>query len=84
MLPDETTESVRTLLPPPWGALAPLIAESEAEARPHFDVLLLRTDTAAAARFYERLGYAALPPGGRATHRRALPEGPGEAPGGVP
>jgi GNAT superfamily N-acetyltransferase len=49
-----------------------LLAALEAAARPHFDVLLLRTDTAAAARFYERLGYAPLAPGGTATHRRVL------------
>jgi GNAT superfamily N-acetyltransferase len=42
-----------------------------AEARPHFGVLLLRTDTPAAARFYETLGFAAvaLP---YATHRMLL------------
>jgi GNAT superfamily N-acetyltransferase len=42
-----------------------------AAARPHFGVLLLRTDTPAAARFYEALGFApvALP---YATHRMAL------------
>ena len=40
-------------------------------ARPHFDVLQLRTDTGAAARFYEGVGFtpAALP---HATHRRGL------------
>ena len=42
-----------------------------AAARPHFGVLLLRTDTPAAARFYETLGFAAvaLP---YATHRMVL------------
>ncbi len=42
-----------------------------AAARPHFDVLQLRTDTPAAARFYEALGFAAvaLP---HATHRMVL------------
>lgn len=47
-------------------------------ARPHFDVLRLRTDTPAAARFYERLGFtpAPLP---HATHLRVL-RGSGDTP----
>jgi GNAT superfamily N-acetyltransferase len=48
-----------------------LVERLVALARPHFDVLQLRTDTAAAARFYERLGFtrSALP---HATHQRVL------------
>lgn len=49
-----------------------LIAALEAHARGHFTALVLRTDTEAAARFYEALGYAPLAPGGTATHRREL------------
>ena len=48
-----------------------LIAALEAHARAHFTTLVLRTDTEAAARFYETLGYERLPPGGTATHRRS-------------
>lgn len=40
-------------------------------ARPHFDVLTLRTDTEAAARFYEALGFAPVA-GSDHTHRLAL------------
>ncbi len=54
------------------GVGAGLIAALEAHARGHFTALVLRTDTEAAARFYEALGYAPLPPGGTATHRREL------------
>ena len=50
-----------------------LVAALEAHARGRFSSLVLRTDTEAAARFYSRLGYQALPPGGTATHRRDLP-----------
>jgi GNAT superfamily N-acetyltransferase len=48
-----------------------LVDSLVAAARPHFGVLLLRTDTPAAARFYETLGFApvALP---YATHRMVL------------
>ncbi|MEW5928634.1 MAG: GNAT family N-acetyltransferase [Gemmatimonadota bacterium] len=35
-----------------------LVAALVEAARPHFDVLQLRTDTEAAARFYEALGFA--------------------------
>ncbi|MET0395751.1 MAG: GNAT family N-acetyltransferase [Longimicrobiaceae bacterium] len=42
-----------------------------AAARPHFGVLLLRTDTPAAARCYEALGFAAVA-SPHATHRMAL------------
>ncbi len=42
-----------------------------AAARPHFGVLLLRTDTAAAARFYEALGFAPVS-SPHATHRMVL------------
>jgi GNAT superfamily N-acetyltransferase len=44
-----------------------------------YGALVLRTDMAAAARFYEALGYAPLPAGGTATHRRRLPT-PGTGP----
>lgn len=57
------------------GVGARLIAALEEHARRHFTALVLRTDTAAAARFYEALGYAPLPPGGTATHRRDLTPG---------
>ena len=49
-----------------------LLAALEAHARGHFRALVLRTDAAAATRFYVALGYAPLPPGGTATHRREL------------
>ena len=49
-----------------------LMAALEAGAPAAFDALVLRTDTAAAARFYEALGYARLALPGSATHRRAL------------
>ena len=49
-----------------------LMAALEAYARGHFSALTLRTDTEAASRFYAALGYESLPPGGPATHRRAL------------
>lgn len=42
-----------------------------AAARPRLGVLLLRTDTAAAARFYEALGFEAVA-SPYATHRRVL------------
>ncbi len=45
-------------------------------ARPHFGVLLLRTDTAEAARFYEALGFEAVA-SPHATHRRVLGGSPG-------
>ena len=54
------------------GVGARLLAALEAHARRHFTALVLRTDTAAAAGFYEALGYEPLPPGGTATHRREL------------
>jgi GNAT superfamily N-acetyltransferase len=48
-----------------------LVEALAAAARPHFDVLRLRTDTDAAARFYEAVGFvrAASPD---ATHRRPI------------
>jgi GNAT superfamily N-acetyltransferase len=49
-----------------------LVAALEAHAREHFSALVLRTDTEAAAAFYAALGFHPLPPGGTATHRRAL------------
>ena len=42
-----------------------------AAARPHFGVLLLRTDTRAAAQFYEALGFAPVA-SPHATHRMVL------------
>ena len=42
-----------------------------AAARPHFGVLQLRTDTPAAARFYEALGFAPVA-SAHATHRMVL------------
>lgn len=42
-----------------------------AAARPHFGVLLLRTDTPAAARFYEARGFAAVA-SPHSTHRMVL------------
>jgi GNAT superfamily N-acetyltransferase len=50
-----------------------LVRTLEAAACGRYEALALRTDTAVGARFYEALGYVALPPGGTATHRRALP-----------
>jgi GNAT superfamily N-acetyltransferase len=44
----------------------------ERRAEGTYRALVLRTDTATAARFYEQLGYMPLPPGGTATHRREL------------
>lgn len=52
-----------------------LVEALVAAARPHFGVLLLRTDTEAAGRFYEALGFEAVA-SPHATHRRVL-GGPG-------
>ena len=49
-----------------------LVQELEQAAQQTFRALVLRTDTSTAARFYETLGYAPLPIGGTATHRREL------------
>lgn len=49
-----------------------LVRALEVRAAGRFDALVLRTDTAAAAAFYEALGYRRLPAGGTATHRRSL------------
>lgn len=49
-----------------------LITEIERQGQAYFSALVLRTDTLAAARFYQRIGYEALAPGGTATHRRLL------------
>ena len=49
-----------------------LVRRLEFDAMPHFTRLVLRTDSDAAARFYEALGYERLPAGGSATHARAL------------
>ncbi|HYH80790.1 MAG TPA: GNAT family N-acetyltransferase [Longimicrobium sp.] len=68
------------------GVGARLLAALEAHARGHFHALVLRTDTDAAARFYEALGYRALAAGGTATHRRDLhpsPPAPSTAPAGA-
>lgn len=55
-----------------------LVAALAEAARPHFDVLRLRTDTEAAARFYEALGFSAvLSP--HATHLRVIGDSPGLA-----
>jgi ribosomal protein S18 acetylase RimI-like enzyme len=51
-----------------------LVAELEARAQLCYAQLRLRTDTAGAARFYERLGYDAIDDAS-ATHRRTLPAG---------
>jgi ribosomal protein S18 acetylase RimI-like enzyme len=49
-----------------------LVRALEAAAAGHYRVLVLRTDTAAAAGFFEALGYEPLPLDGTATHRREL------------
>lgn len=49
-----------------------LLAEIERYGKTHFSVLVLRTDTLAAASFYQRIGYEQLAPGETATHRRLL------------
>ena len=49
-----------------------LVRALESVAREWYDEVVLRTDTADAARFYEARGYAPLAPGGTATHRRRL------------
>lgn len=49
-----------------------LVSALEAVAAGQYRVLVLRTDTEAAARFYEAMGYVRLPPGGTATHARRL------------
>lgn len=49
-----------------------LVRAIERAAQGAYRALVLRTDTATAARFYEALGYTPLPPGGTATHRREL------------
>lgn len=53
-----------------------LLAALTDAARPHFDVLTLRTDTAAAARFYEALGFAPVPDHPHHTHRTSLTASP--------
>lgn len=49
-----------------------MVAALVRAAAPHFDELHLRTDTDAAARFYERLGFTPAPGHPSATHRLAL------------
>jgi len=49
-----------------------LVRALEAEAARWYRELVLRTDTDAAARFYEALGYASCADGGSATHGRPL------------
>lgn len=68
----------RVYVLPAWrgmGVGRRLIRTLEAQAAKTYRALVLRTDTAAAARFYEALGYAPLPAGGAATHRRSLVDG---------
>lgn len=52
-----------------------LLAALMEAARPHFGVLTLRTDTAAAARFYEALEFAPVPDHPHHTHRRDFTAG---------
>lgn len=52
-----------------------LLAALVDAARPHYDVLTLRTDTAAAARFYEALGFTPVPDHPHHTHRLAVAGG---------
>jgi GNAT superfamily N-acetyltransferase len=70
----------RVYVLPAWrgmGVGRHLVRTLEAQAAETYRALVLRTDTAAAARFYEALGYAPFPAGGTATHRRSLvPTGP--------
>ncbi|HYS69511.1 MAG TPA: GNAT family N-acetyltransferase [Gemmatimonadaceae bacterium] len=49
-----------------------LVRILEQAAEQTYRALVLRTDSPAAARFYETLGYTQLPPGSTATHRREL------------
>ena len=49
-----------------------LVADVERRGRPHFNALVLRTDTLAGARFYEAIGYEQFAISGTATHRRLL------------
>ena len=53
-----------------------LVQALEGAAQTAYRAVVLRTDTAIAARFYESLGYTPLPPGGTATHRRELKDAP--------
>jgi GNAT superfamily N-acetyltransferase len=65
----------RVYVLPTWrgrGVGTRLVRALEDAAGDHYRVLVLRTDTAAAARFYEALGYAPLRAGGTATHYRPL------------
>ena len=54
------------------GAGRLLVAALVEAARPHFDTLTLRTDTEAAARFYQALGFAPAAGSEHHTHRLAL------------
>jgi GNAT superfamily N-acetyltransferase len=54
------------------GIGSQLVQALERDAQGNYRALVLRTDTATAARFYEELGYTPLPSGGTATHRRDL------------
>ncbi|WP_438008381.1 GNAT family N-acetyltransferase [Sorangium sp. So ce321] len=56
-----------------------LVRALEAHATGRYAELVLRTDTSAAALFYERLGYEVVALGGTATHRKRL-----AMPGGAP
>jgi GNAT superfamily N-acetyltransferase len=54
------------------GIGAQLVHALESAASDFFREVVLRTDTAAAARFYEKLGYIPIPSGSTATHRRLV------------
>ena len=54
------------------GIGAQLVRALESAANGYFSELVLRTDTVAAARFYEALGYIPMPSGTTATHRRLV------------
>ncbi len=49
-----------------------LVQALEGAAQGNYRALVLRTDTATAAQFYEELGYTPLASGDTATHRREL------------
>jgi GNAT superfamily N-acetyltransferase len=73
---DPHTGRVRHLyVLPQWrgrGIGASLLSAIELHAGAHFKALVLRTDTAAGAAFYQSHGYELLATGGTATHRRLL------------
>jgi GNAT superfamily N-acetyltransferase len=73
---DPHTGRVRHLyVLPQWrgrGIGASLLSAIELHAEAHFKALVLRTDTAAGAAFFQSHGYELLASGGTATHRRLL------------